>query len=129
MNDKNDPISVAACHLIATVDTRHTEDSEPPANLGRFNRSGVILNPHYKDMGNLYGSEYWTNLLPKRAGEENVQKVTQARLPMGTAAAKRLGLVDRVLSRAPDDVEKEIRRLARELSASPHLSHWRRSLT
>jgi len=25
----------------------------------------VILNPHYKDMGNLYGSEYWTYLLPK----------------------------------------------------------------
>ena len=29
-------------------------------------RDGVILNPHYKGMGNLYGSEYWTYLLPRR---------------------------------------------------------------
>ena len=29
-------------------------------------RHGVILNPHYKNMGNLYGSEYWTYLLPRR---------------------------------------------------------------
>ena len=29
-------------------------------------RTGVILNPHYKGMGNLYGSEYWTYLLPRR---------------------------------------------------------------
>ena len=29
-------------------------------------RDGVVLNPHYKNMGNLYGSEYWTYLLPRR---------------------------------------------------------------
>ena len=28
--------------------------------------AGVVLNPHYKNMGNLYGSEYWTYLLPRR---------------------------------------------------------------
>ena len=27
-------------------------------------RQAVVLNPHYKNMGNLYGSEYWTYLLP-----------------------------------------------------------------
>jgi putative two-component system hydrogenase maturation factor HypX/HoxX len=58
---------------------------------------GVVLNPHYKDMGNLYGSEYWTYLLPRRAGPENARVLTQARLPMGVAEARRLGLVDRVL--------------------------------
>jgi putative two-component system protein, hydrogenase maturation factor HypX/HoxX len=57
----------------------------------------VVLNPHYKDMGNLYGSEYWTYLLPKRAGAENARHVMQARLPMGTAEASRLDLIDRVL--------------------------------
>jgi len=31
-------------------------------------REGVVLNPHYKNMGNLYGSEYWSYLLPKRMG-------------------------------------------------------------
>ncbi len=60
-------------------------------------RQGVILNPHYKDMGNLYGSEYWTYLLPRHCGEENVQRITQARLPMGTREALRLGLVDCVI--------------------------------
>lgn len=58
---------------------------------------GIVLNPHYKDMGNLYGSEYWTYLLPRRAGVQNARRVTQARLPMGTAEARRLGLVDLVL--------------------------------
>ncbi len=29
-------------------------------------RRGIVLNPHYRNMGNLYGSEYWTYLLPKR---------------------------------------------------------------
>ncbi len=93
-------------------------------------RSGVILNPHYKDMGNLYGSEYWTYLLPKRVGEENAQKVTQARLPMGTAEAKRLGLVDRVLSRTPDDVEKQLRRFARELATAAGLAEriWQKRM-
>jgi putative two-component system hydrogenase maturation factor HypX/HoxX len=63
----------------------------------------VVLNPHYKDMGNLYGSEYWTYLLPRRVGEDNARRVTQARLPMGVAEACRLGLVDRVLPGACDD--------------------------
>lgn len=60
----------------------------------------VVLNPHYKDMGNLYGSEYWTYLLPRRAGAANAARITQVRLPMGVAEAKRLGLVDRVLARS-----------------------------
>jgi hypothetical protein len=34
---------------------------------------GVMLNPHYKNMGNLYGSEYWTYLLPRRVGEEGAR--------------------------------------------------------
>ena len=52
----------------------------------------VVLNPHYKDMGNLYGSEYWTYLLPRRAGEENARGVTQARLPMGSLKRAGSGL-------------------------------------
>jgi putative two-component system hydrogenase maturation factor HypX/HoxX len=58
---------------------------------------GIVLNPHYKDMGNLYGSEYWTYLLPHRVGANIAQRLTEQRLPMGVAEAHRLGLVDRVL--------------------------------
>lgn len=60
----------------------------------------IVLNPHYKDMGNLYGSEYWTYLLPRRAGAANAARITQCRLPMGVAEARRLGIVDRVLTSA-----------------------------
>ena len=59
---------------------------------------GVILNPHYKDMGNLYGSEYWTYLLPRACGEARAQAVTQARLPVGVSEARELGLIDQVLA-------------------------------
>ena len=59
---------------------------------------GVILNPHYKDMGNLYGSEYWTYLLPRACGEARASAVTQARLPVGVSEAQELGLVDQVLA-------------------------------
>jgi putative two-component system hydrogenase maturation factor HypX/HoxX len=57
-------------------------------------RDAVILNPHYKGMGNLYGSEYWTYLLPRRCGADKAREVVEARLPMGTAEAERLGLID-----------------------------------
>ena len=57
-------------------------------------RDGIVLNPHYKGMGNLYGSEYWTYLLPRRLGEAGAHAVTEGRLPMGTAAARQLGLID-----------------------------------
>ena len=58
-------------------------------------RSGVVLNPHYKNMGNLYGSEYWTYLLPKRVGEGGIKAVMGHRLPMLAAEAEALGLIDR----------------------------------
>ncbi len=61
-----------------------------------WSRDGVILNPHYKDMGNLYGSEYWTYLLPRYTGEVNAKRITQSRLPMGINEAMSLGLVDKV---------------------------------
>ena len=92
----------------------------------------VILNPHYKDMGNLYGSEYWTYLLPKKVGAERARKIAAARLPMGVAEALRLGLASqrlpgglaaadaairhRAAARAAD-VEELARRLAAKRAA------------
>lgn len=55
---------------------------------------GVVLNAHYKNMGNLYGSEYWTYVLPRRLGLQRANEVTQARLPQLTAEAMHEGLVD-----------------------------------
>ena len=61
-------------------------------------RSGVVLSPHYKDMGNLFGSEFWTYLLPRHAGEEGAKRVAEARLPVGAAEAVALGLGDVLLA-------------------------------
>ena len=59
----------------------------------------VVLNPHYKSMGNLFGSEYWTYLLPERVGEEKAQTITQNRLPIGAIQARELGLIDFTFSK------------------------------
>lgn len=50
---------------------------------------GVVLNPHYKNMGNLYGSEYWTYLLPRRLGDEGAAALMAGRLPLGAPQACR----------------------------------------
>lgn len=64
-------------------------------------RRSVVLNPHYKNMGNLFGSEYWTYLLPRRMGEAGVAAVMDNRLPIGAPGAVRLGLVDAVVDGSP----------------------------
>jgi putative two-component system hydrogenase maturation factor HypX/HoxX len=59
-------------------------------------RDGVVLNPHYKNMGNLYGSEYWTYVLPRRMGKDG-QKIMARRLPVDAREARELGFLDDVL--------------------------------
>jgi putative two-component system hydrogenase maturation factor HypX/HoxX len=56
----------------------------------------VVLNPHYKNMGNLFGSEYWTYVLPQRVGADSARAIMQARLPLAAAAAVKIGLIDAV---------------------------------
>lgn len=65
-------------------------------------RSGVLLNAHYKNMGNLYGSEYWTYTLPRRVKQGAPRAVMEHRLPVGAARAQSLGLVDAVLDGGRD---------------------------
>jgi len=84
-------------------------------------RDGVILNPHYKDMGNLYGSEYWTYLLPARLGETRARRVTQARLPMGVREAMELGLASRVLASDADAARADLRSAALALATQPDI--------
>ena len=52
------PLALAADHVIA--------------------REDVVLNPYYQHMGGLYGSEYWTYLLPRRVGDEMTARLTGA---------------------------------------------------
>lgn len=57
-------------------------------------RTGVVLNPHYRNMGNLYGSEYWSYLLPRRVGAAQARSIMARRLPLGAPEAALLGLID-----------------------------------
>lgn len=82
-------------------------------------RESVICSPHYKDMGNLYGSEYWTYLLPQRTGKANAERLTQARWPMGIAEAERLGLVQRRLPADREQANAAICHAATALARSP----------
>ncbi len=82
-------------------------------------REGVILNPHYKDMGNLYGSEYWTYLLPRYAGADNAERITRARLPMGVDEGRSLGLVDQAFGTTVDAFVQRTRDRAAGLASVP----------
>lgn len=84
--------------------------------------AGVVLNAHYKNMGNLYGSEYWTYTLPRRVGAERAaevaERVMQGRLPMGAAEAASLGLVDAVLAGGACDFANALPDAAATLAAA-----------
>ena len=82
-----------------------------------YARDGVILNPHYKGMGNLYGSEYWTYLLPRRVGADAARAITQGRLPIGAREAAELGLIDGHFGSTPAAFREEIAVRANALAA------------
>jgi putative two-component system hydrogenase maturation factor HypX/HoxX len=79
-------------------------------------RDGVILNPHYKAMGNLYGSEYWTYLLPRRVDPGRARAIVDNKLPIGARRAAALGLVDECLSGNPVTFGAEVERHALTLA-------------
>jgi putative two-component system hydrogenase maturation factor HypX/HoxX len=85
-------------------------------------RRGVILNPHYKNMGNLYGSEYWTYLLPRRLKAATPGTVMDHRLPLAAGRAAELGLVDAVFGDSPKSFVDMVRARAAALAASRELS-------
>jgi putative two-component system hydrogenase maturation factor HypX/HoxX len=86
-------------------------------------RTGVILNPHYKGMGNLYGSEYWTYLLPKRVAQDKAEAITQGRLPVGVRQALAIGLLDDHFGPTPTGFRDEVERRARALADDPAFHH------
>ena len=85
-----------------------------------YARESVILNPHYKSMGNLYGSEYWTYLLPKRVDQEKVASLIQNRLPISAQQACKLGLIDDCYALNQFAFLNKISQLAEALAANPN---------
>jgi putative two-component system hydrogenase maturation factor HypX/HoxX len=81
-------------------------------------RSGAVMNPHYRLMG-LYGSEYWTHTLPRKVGPATAERLMSEALPVSSAGALRLGLVDRVVDCSPDGFAREVGGLAARLASLP----------
>ncbi len=84
-----------------------------------FARDGVILNPHYKGMGNLYGSEYWTYLLPRRVTADIARDITQGRLPISARRAVAMGLIDDHFGSTSTAFCAEIEKRANAIAADP----------
>jgi putative two-component system hydrogenase maturation factor HypX/HoxX len=69
------PLALAADHVVA--------------------RENVVLKPYYQHTGGLYGSEYWTYLLPHRIGIAMTKRLRSAPFtPLGARRAVQIGLVD-----------------------------------
>ncbi len=81
-----------------------------------YARKGVVLNPHYKGMGNLYGSEYWTYLLPRRVGNDIALELTEKCISLGTHTAKNIGLIDEAFEENTQDFCRTISQLAEKLA-------------
>lgn len=86
-------------------------------------RRGVILNPHYKNMGNLYGSEYWSYLLPRRVGAEQARTIMQHRLPLGAQQAQEIGLIDGCFGADLPQFEAEVASRAAALAGAADYAH------
>ena len=76
-----------------------------------FAREGVVFNPHYKNMGGLYGSEYWTYLLPKRVGPELATILTEDCLPISAKKAWKIGFIDQMLDKDHDIFLAQVKHL------------------
>jgi putative two-component system hydrogenase maturation factor HypX/HoxX len=86
-----------------------------------YARSGIVLNPHYRSMGGLYGSEYWTYTLPRRVGPARAMELTSSCLPIGTGAAQKMGFLDDAFGANRAAFESELRLRAKRLARDPEL--------
>lgn len=76
---------------------------------------GVVLNPHYKGM-ELFGSEYWTYLFPRRVGERQTEQLTQMCLPISAGHARSIGLIDHIFGYDVASFREHVTRLAQALA-------------
>jgi putative two-component system hydrogenase maturation factor HypX/HoxX len=88
-------------------------------------REDVVLNPYYQHMGGLYGSEYWTYLLPRRIGTELTEELTSAPFqPIGTRRAVEIGLLDAAFGETVASFRAQVNGLAERLARHPDIGHW-----
>jgi putative two-component system hydrogenase maturation factor HypX/HoxX len=123
MNDLVRSINLTGSHLVVSALQGNAAAGGVTLALAAdfvWAREGIVLNPHYRRMG-LYGSEYWTYLLPRRVGAPCARELTTTCLPVGTRRAKRIGLVDEYFGATVADFTRWVRIRAEELARA---SDW-----
>ena len=86
-------------------------------------REDIVLNPYYQHMGGLYGSEYWTYLLPRRIGVEMTARlIGPPFIPIGAHQAVGIGLLDAVFGATLNGFHNQTRGLAERLAADPSMA-------
>jgi putative two-component system protein, hydrogenase maturation factor HypX/HoxX len=99
------PFAIAADHVVA--------------------REDVVLNPYYQHMGGLYGSEYWTYLMPRRIGAELTAELTSAPFrAIGTRRAVEIGLLDAAFGADVASFHAQVRGLAERLARHDDHARW-----
>jgi putative two-component system hydrogenase maturation factor HypX/HoxX len=85
-------------------------------------REDVVLNPYYQHMGGLYGSEYWTYLLPRRIEPDMTARLTGPPFtPVGTGRAVDIGLLDAAYGSTVASFRAQTRARAERLARGPDL--------
>ena len=84
-------------------------------------REGVVFNPHYKGM-ELFGSEYWTYLFPKRVGDAESERLTETCLPLSATRAKSIGLIDETFGGGVAAFQERVRWAAEALAGGSQLA-------
>ena len=80
-------------------------------------REGIVLNPYYGHMGGLYGSEYWTYLLPRRLGEPMATRLTSEPFtPISARRAVQIGLLDAAFGATAESFQAQLRTQAERLA-------------
>ncbi len=93
------PLALAADHVVA--------------------REDVVLNPYYGHMGGLYGSEYWTYLLPRRVGAEMTARLTGPPYEaIGAHQAVGIGLLDASFGSNLHEFEAGVRTFAERIAGA-----------
>jgi putative two-component system protein, hydrogenase maturation factor HypX/HoxX len=76
-------------------------------------------------MGGLYGSEYWTYLLPRRVGAAATARLTSAPFEaIGTREAVEIGLLDAAFGETAVGFGARVCEVARHLASHPGLGGW-----
>ncbi|SER28205.1 hydrogenase expression/formation protein HypD [Nitrosomonas sp. Nm51] len=78
------------CKIFGTACT----PDNPVGSCMVSSEKSVVLNPRYKSTVNLYGSECWACLLPKRVDPDKAAPFTQNRLPISSSEACDMRLID-----------------------------------